>query len=83
MKKVLIIGDSSLFKNYLGNKLDQYGIEVSLGLNGLDGFLKMRSEVPDLIIMDYMLSRKSSMEVLSDKKSNKNTAPIPVIMIAT
>ncbi len=83
MKKVLIIGDSSLFRNYLGNKLDQYGIEVSLGLNGLDGFLKMRSEVPDLIIMDYMLSRKSSMEVLADKKGNKNTAPIPVIMIAT
>ena len=83
MKKVLIIGDSSLFRNYLGNKLQQYGIEVFLGLNGFDGYLKMRSEVPDLVIMDYMLSRKSSMEVLADKKSNKNTAPIPVIMIAT
>ncbi len=83
MKKVLIIGDSSLFRNYLGDKLSQYGIEVSIGLNGFDGFLKMRREVPDLIIMDYMLSRKSSMEVLSDKKENKNTAPIPVIMIAT
>ena len=83
MKKVLIIGDSSLFRNYLGNKLSEYGIEVFLGLNGLDGFLKMRSEVPDLVIMDYMLSRKSSMEVLADKKNNKNTAPIPVIMIAT
>jgi DNA-binding response OmpR family regulator len=82
MKKVLIIGDSSLFRNYLGNKLSEYEIEVSLGLNGLDGFLKMRSELPDLVIMDYMLSRKSSMEVLSDKKGNKNTAGIPVIMIA-
>lgn len=83
MKKVLIIGDSSLFRNYLGNKLEEYGIEVSLGLNGLDGFLKMRNEVPDLVIMDYMLSRKSSMEVLAEKKNNRNTAPIPAIMIAT
>ncbi|MDA3939337.1 MAG: response regulator [Spirochaetia bacterium] len=83
MKKVLIIGDSSLFRNYLGNKLEEYGLEVSLGLNGFDGHLKMRNEVPDLIIMDYMLSRKSSMEVLAEKKSNKNTAPIPAIMIAT
>jgi DNA-binding response OmpR family regulator len=82
MKKVLIIGDSSLLRNYLGNKLSSYGIEVSLGLNGLDGFLKMRSELPDLVIMDYMLSRKSSMEVLADKKNNKNTAGIPAIMIA-
>lgn len=83
MKRVLIIGDSSLFRNYLGNKLDQYGIEVSLCLDGLDGFLKMRNEIPDLVIMDYMLNRKSSMEVLIDKKANKNTAQIPVIMIAT
>jgi len=83
MKKVLIIGDSSLFRNYLGGKLEEYGIEVSIGLNGFDGYLKMRNEVPDLIIMDYMLSRKSSMEVLTEKKNNKNTAPIPAIMIAT
>jgi len=83
MKKVLIIGDSSLFRNYLGNKLEEYNIEVSLGLNGFDGYLKMRHDVPDLIIMDYMLSRKSSMEVLTEKKNNKNTAPIPAIMIAT
>ncbi len=82
MKKVLIIGDSSLFRNYLSKKLEDYSIEVHLGLNGLDGFIKMRNEMPDLIIMDYMLSRKSSMEVLTDKKSNKNTAPIPAIMIA-
>ena len=82
MKKVLIIGDSSLFRNYLSKKLEDYNIEVHLGLNGLDGFIKMRSELPDLIIMDYMLSRKSSMEVLTDKKANKNTAPIPAIMIA-
>ncbi len=82
MKKVLIIGDSSLFRNYLSKKLEDYNIEVHLGLNGLDGFLKMRNEMPDLVIMDYMLSRKSSMEVLADKKANKNTAPIPAIMIA-
>ena len=83
MKKVLIIGDSSLFRNYLGNKLEEYNIEVSLGLNGFDGHIKMRNEVPDLIIMDYMLSRKSSMEVLTEKKNDKNTASIPAIMIAT
>lgn len=83
MKKVLIIGDSSLFRNYLGNKLEKYNVEVSIGLNGFDGYIKMRNVLPDLIIMDYMLSRKSSMEVLSEKKSNRNTAPIPAIMIAT
>ncbi len=83
MKQVLIIGESGLFREYLGAKLQSFGMEVIFAMNGLDGISKMRTEVPDLVIMDHMLSRKSSMEVLSDKQNDRNTAPIPVIMIAS
>ncbi len=83
MKQVLIIGESGLFREYLGAKLESFGFEVLFALNGLDGISKMRTEVPDLVIMDHMLARKSSMEVLSDKQTDRNTAPIPVIMIAS
>ncbi len=83
MKQVLIIGESGLFREYLGAKLEEFGLEVIFALNGLDGIAKMRNELPDLVIMDHMLARKSSMEVLSDKQSDRNIAPIPVIMIAS
>ncbi len=45
--------------------------------------VKMRTEMPDLVVMDYFLSRKSSMEVLSEKKENPNTVNIPVIVVAS
>jgi DNA-binding response OmpR family regulator len=81
-KRVLIIDESTLFRNYLKEKLESYGVEVNIGVNGLDGLVKMRSEIPDLVIIDYYLSRKSSMEILKEKKANRNIADIPVIMMA-
>ncbi len=81
-KKVLIIDESTLFRNYLKEKLESHGVEVDIGVNGLDGLVKMRSDIPDLVIIDYYLSRKSSMEILKEKKANRNIAGIPVIMMA-
>ncbi len=83
MKKILVIDESSLFLEYLTKKLEENGFEAVQGINGLDGSVKMRGEMPDLIVMDYYLSRKSSIEVLKEKKGNPNVSDIPVIMAAS
>jgi len=83
MKKILVIDESSLFREYLSNKLAAKGFEVAQGSNGLDGSIKMRRELPDLIITDYYLTRKNSREVLQEKKENPNTANTPVIMVSS
>lgn len=81
MKKILIVDDSALFRDYLTKKLEK-DFEIIQGANGLDAVVKMRNDLPDLVIMEYYLSRKSSMEVLREKKENPNTADIPVIMVS-
>lgn len=83
MSTILIVDESPLFRRYLSQKLQAYGFDVIEGANGLDGWVKMRSELPDLVIMDYFLSRKSSLEVLEEKKANRNTEGIPLIMVAS
>lgn len=83
MKKILVIDESPMFRNYLTDKLSSYGLEVVQGTNGLDASVKMRNEMPDLIIMDYYLSRKSSVELLEEKRNNRNVASIPLIMVAS
>jgi len=80
MKKILIIDDSSLFRTFMKTQLEEYGFEVIEGINGLDGLTKMRNQLPDLIIMEYYLSRKSSLDLLKAKKMNPNTTAIPVII---
>ena len=83
MKKILVIDESSLFRDYITSKLEEKGFEAVGGSNGLDGLVKMRSEMPDLIVLDYAISRKSSLEILKEKKDNPNVSSIPVIMVAT
>ncbi|ADK83213.1 response regulator [Sediminispirochaeta smaragdinae] len=81
-KRVLLIDESTLFRNYLKEKLESHGVEVLVGVNGLDGWVKMRNELPDLVVMDYYLSRKGCIEILKEKKTNRNIEHIPVIMLA-
>jgi DNA-binding response OmpR family regulator len=83
MKKIMIIDESALFRDYISNKLQAYNFNVIEGKSGLEGIVKMRNEMPDLVIMDYFLSRKSSTEVLQEKKNNPNTQSIPVIMVSS
>ncbi len=83
MKTILVIDESALFREYLTTKLQEQGFEVIVGKDGLDGVVKMRSDPPDLIILDYHLSRKSSIELLKEKKENPNVCSIPVIMVAS
>ena len=82
MKKILIIDESPLFRSFLKGKFEAFGFEVTLAGNGLEGSLKLRSSIPDLIVTDYYLSRKSCIELLSEKKANPNTTNIPVIMVS-
>lgn len=80
MKKVLVIDESPMYRDFMEKQLDSYGFSVTTAINGLDGNAKIRSILPDVIIMDYLLSRKSSMEVLRDKMNDLNAKDIPVIM---
>ncbi len=82
MKHVLVIDESPLLREYLRAKLTENGLEASVAINGLDGIAKILNLMPDLVIMDYHLTRKTCMEVLEEKKRSPNTFNIPVIIAA-
>jgi CheY-like chemotaxis protein len=85
VKQVLIIDESSLFRDYLREKLSENTedqLSAAVAVNALDGITKIRNLLPDLVIIDYHLSRQGCVEVLRQKKENPNTAGIPVIILA-
>lgn len=82
MKHVLVIDDSPLFREYLKSKLSEKGLEVSVAINSLDGMTKIRNLMPDLVILDYLLSRQNSINVLKEMGKNSHIAKIPVIITA-
>ncbi|MDR0688993.1 MAG: response regulator [Spirochaetaceae bacterium] len=82
MKQILIIDESPLVREYLNLKLDVRNIEVITAINALDGISKIRTQLPDLIIMDYHLKKAGCFEVLKQKKESPNTVNTPVIIMA-
>jgi CheY-like chemotaxis protein len=81
-KKVLVIDESDLFREYLKDRLTSGGLEVEAAINGLDGSVKLRNSLPDLVIIDYNLTRRTCKEVLEEKNRNPNTSSIPVVLTA-
>lgn len=79
---VLIIDESDLFRDYLKARLSRTGLEVDTAINGLDGMAKMRNNPPNLVVMDYHLTRRTCREVLEEKAKNPNLAAVPVILTA-
>ncbi len=80
MNNLLIINESSILRDFLSKQLTEYGFEVQMAINGLDGWSKIRNTPPDLIITDSELTRKSVMDILEDIQADPNLPEIPVIM---
>jgi len=81
-KNLLIIDESDLFREYLKERLSAAGLDVETAINGLDGAIKLRNSLPNLVMIDYNLTRRSCKEVLEEKNRNPNTASIPVVLTA-
>jgi DNA-binding response OmpR family regulator len=79
-KNVLVIEGSDLVRKYLASKLGSFGFTVRDARTGFEGLAKLRSELPDLVIMEYLLPRGSGLELLEEKSRSKDMADIPVIM---
>lgn len=79
-KTILLIEETDLMRDYLAAKLAEYGFEVIEAKSGFEGLMKLKSGQPDLVVMEYLLSRVSGLEVLEDKSRTKAVADIPVIM---
>ena len=59
-------------------KDEQY--QVSILQEGKDAFARVKSMVPDLLILDLKLGDISGQEVLKQVKSDATTADVPVIV---
>ena len=82
MKQVLLIDESNVFRDYIKNKLEMKHINLELGLGHLDSLSKMRSLVPDVMIVDFSSTRSFIFELLDAKKNDPNAKDIPVIVLA-
>jgi len=81
MPKILIVDDDPDIVLFLSTVLKDNGYHTIDASNGQDGLEMVRTEHPDLILLDLMMPKKSGISLLSDLKKDPVNRKIPVIMV--
>ncbi len=81
-KKIIIIDDDVDLVEAMRLTLEKEGFEVIDAQDGEKGLEKIRSEKPDLIILDVMMdTQDEGFHVAYQIRANRSTADIPIIML--
>ena len=81
MKKILVIDDEIWLREMILLALTQKGYEVVEAVNGEEGIVKARQELPDLILCDVNMQKVDGYLTLSSLRSEPATAAIPFILM--
>jgi len=80
-KKILIIEDDSTISNMYKTGLTNYGYEVTLAQDGEEGLKLVKTEKPDVILLDVIMPKLDGFAVLTQLQANVATKKIPVLML--
>lgn len=78
-KKILVVEDEPAILKYMVLRLRHKGYEVITAMDGEKAMEIIRSETPDLVLLDIKLPRMNGYEVCRRMKADKKFQHIPVI----
>lgn len=81
MVKILVIEDDQTLRHNLIEKLRSEGFNVIVAEDGEIGLQKIRSDLPDLIVLDIMLPKLDGLSICRMVRHDPATARIPIIAI--
>ena len=79
--KILIVEDNEMNRDMLSRRLSRKGYEVTIAEDGAIGLDRMRSDRPDLVLMDMGLPVKDGWTATSEAKADPELASIPIIAL--
>ena len=81
MKKILYVEDNEMNRDMLGRRLSRRDYEVIFAFDGQEGLDKMKSENPDLVLMDMGLPVLDGWEATTKAKEDSEISHIPIIAL--
>jgi CheY-like chemotaxis protein len=81
MPKILIVEDNEMNRDMLSRRLERRGFEVVMAVDGGEGVAMVRSELPDLVLMDMSLPVMNGWEATQAIRADPSTAHLPVIAL--
>ncbi len=79
--RVLVVDDSHSIVAVIKGVLERHGYQVLTAFDGMEGLVKARAALPDLIILDVVMPRLDGYEVCRLLQNSADTAAIPILML--
>lgn len=79
---VLVVEDEPSQRAVLRYNLESEGFRVVTAENGEEALLLVSEELPDVVVLDWMLPQVSGIEVCRQLKTRKETRSLPIIMLS-
>jgi len=81
-KKILIIEDEKVLADLLRKRLLMEGYDVTVSLDGKEGFELLKKVKPDLLLLDIILPGIDGFEIMEKMIKDKELSKIPIIIVS-
>ncbi len=81
-QKILVIDDSRVIRNMVKDMLPAGNVEVVEAKNGEEGAKLIRSTSPNLIMLDFLLPKKSGWDVYQEIQGDPQLSLIPLMLMS-
>lgn len=80
-EKILVVDDEKDIVELLRYNLEKEGYKISSAFSGEECLENVKTDLPDLILLDLMLPEIDGLDVCKFLKNNAQTSHIPIIML--
>lgn len=80
-KLILVVDDDIDLVEAVTMKLESLNYAVAKAYDGVEGFDKIKSRRPDLVILDVMMPRKDGYQLCDELKKSDDYKDIPVVLL--
>ena len=83
-RKILLVEDEPFLSSLLKNRLEKEGFAVQLARDGDEALSLIKSNKPDLVLLDLILPKKSGFELMDEIREDPKTQAkdLPIIIIS-
>ncbi len=80
--KILIVEDEHFLSTILANRFKKEGFNTNQAFDGQEALDLLKKELPDVIILDLILPRKSGFEVMDNISKDPQLSRIPIVILS-
>jgi DNA-binding response OmpR family regulator len=83
MKKIIVADDDRLLRRATETTLRRLGYAVTTASDGEEALRLIRSERPDIIVLDMIMPKIQGFDILQSLRQDTVTSAIPVIVLSS